>query len=51
MTTMVSSFFKALDRYLHHGLRVQVRAVVEFSLDAHSNGESTPRKMMVTVLL
>lgn len=48
---MASSFFKAMDRYLHHGLRVKVKVVLAFSLGAHSSRESTSSKMIVAVLL
>lgn len=29
---MAPSFFKTMDRYLHHGLRVKVKVVLAFSL-------------------
>lgn len=48
---MVSSAFKTMDKYLHHGFRNKVTIGLAFNLGAHSSGENTMRKIIVGVLL
>lgn len=48
---MVSSAFRVMDKYLHHGFRNRVTIGLAFNLGAHSSGENTLRKMIVAVLL